>query len=121
MATAHVQAAASANASSATPTVAFSSNVTAGNAICGFVYWASNSITLDSVADGLSNTYTPLDNPTTNIIWRGALFYALNITGGSCTITATFSSAVASLLLVDEVSGAATTSAVDGHGVNFQN
>jgi len=46
-------------------TVTFDSNVTAGNLIAVGVEWVSSTVTLDSLTDGLSNTYTLLDNPTT--------------------------------------------------------
>lgn len=120
-ATAHVQHAIGASASSAGPTRAFGSNTTAGNAIVGAVDWQSVTVTLTSVT-GCGNTYTLRNNPTTNstIASRSAMFYAENIAGGACTLTFNFSGAVTSAQVFHEVSGVATSSALDGSASQAQ-
>jgi len=115
MAAANVQSARGTSASSSTPTRAFGSNVTAGNLICGWIQWDSITITLNSVTDSLGNTYTLKNNPTANttLSKRAAGFYAENISGGACTLTFTFSSAVTSTQELHEASGVATSASFD--------
>lgn len=102
----------------ATVPVTFSSNTTAGNLIAGYVSWASNTINLNSVT-GCGNTYSLVNNPTSvPNTYRAAGFYAENITGGACTVTANFSGGVANrTIIVHEVSGAATASSLDGNAL----
>lgn len=120
MATAHVQSYSNTATSNASPTFTFTSNVTAGNLIAGHVAWDSTSATLNSITDGLGNTYTRVDNPTTGVVMRACMFYAMNITGGACTVTFNFSVAVVSLVSMQEVSGCATTNALDVHAIQAQ-
>src|SRR3990167_6589648 len=91
MAASFVQEASKRQGSATTIVLAFASNVTAGNAIAVFIQWA-NTATLNSVTDSLGNTYTRVNNPTVGGAgFRTALAYATGITGGACTVTATFS------------------------------
>lgn len=118
-ATSNVQAVQGSSASSSAPTRAFGSNVTAGNAIGGFIQWTSTSITLTSVTDSLGNTYTLIHNPTDHIVVRSAMFYAVNIAGGADTLTFNFSSAVTSAQVFHEIGGV-SVSPFDGSTINTQ-
>lgn len=78
------------------PLAAFGSNITAGNTIiAGFSWDRSTSAVINSVADGLGNTYTqltnsPINDATSNQalgIWMANGF----TTGGAATVTATLS------------------------------
>lgn len=123
MAAAHVQQVISESFGAITTIAITVNGVATGNAICGQVVWNSGTVTLDSVTDTGSNTYVRLNNPVTSGSQRAALFYALNVTGGNLTITATFSAATANgwnALIVHEASGIATTGALDGNALNAQ-
>lgn len=119
MAAANAQFVQGSSASSSAPTRAMGSNVTAGNVICGYIQWTNTSATLNSVTDSLSNTYTRLHNPTDHIIVRSAMFYAVNISGGACTLTFTFSAATASAQIIHEASGV-DAAPFDGSVLNAQ-
>jgi len=114
---AFVQGKASADHIGSTNTLTFTSGVTTGNAIIIFVGWWSTSVTLNSVSDSRGNTYTLIDNPTNFNGARGAMAYALNATGGTNTITVTFSGSVDSIFEAHEVSGIATNNALDQHAI----
>jgi hypothetical protein len=88
--------------------------------LAGFIHWNSNSITLTSIT-GCGGTFTLVKNPTTGGSQRAAGFYAANIAGGSCVVTATFSGAVTSKwIVVHEVSGIIASSPLDGSGLRYQ-
>lgn len=120
MAAAHVQHKSDSSwAGGSSVSVAFDSNPTAGNLICGFVSWLGT-VTLDSVTDSLSNSYTLVNNPTVVGDRRAATFYAMNVTGGACTVTATFSGSLggnAVSIVIHEASGCAISSALDGNTI----
>jgi len=103
------------------PTMAFSSNVTAGNTIMGFIRWADNTITLNSIDDNNGNgTYTLLDNPTAQASNHvGASYYVKNANGGATTVTYHFSASVPSgtNAILREVSGLDTTAPLDQHNI----
>jgi hypothetical protein len=94
--------------------VTFDTNVTAGNLICGSVSWNGGTTTvLTSVSDGLGNTYTIVQR-VTDAARCIATFYAKNISGGACTVTATFSSSQTFItIIVHEASGCDTTAPLD--------
>lgn len=101
-------------AAGTTIAVTYDSNITAGNLIVLAVAWNDTTSTA-SCADGAGNTYTggPVITDATNLR-RIQAFYALNVTGGALTTTCTISSSVSRRgLIVHEVSGAATASALD--------
>jgi hypothetical protein len=119
---AYVQSKSSRDFGIASIPVTFTSNVTAGSVICGFVFWNPSGVTLNSVGDG-TRTFTLLDNPTT--VGGGAsaaMFYYENHPGGATTVTATFSSTVTGsvTILVHEASGLLTSSSLDQHVLNPQ-
>jgi hypothetical protein len=120
MSAAHVKSAVGVSASSAAPTLAFGSNVAAGNLICGFIQWDADTVTLNSVTDSLGNTYTLRNNPVTNAAKRSAMFYAPNILGGACTLTFTFSGATTSAQVIHEASGLDTSAPFDGSAMQSQ-
>lgn len=78
--------------SSGTIAKAFDSPVTAGNLIYALVSWytAAGSPETCTVADSLGNGYTSIDSAfESGIQVSSQAFYARNIAGGSCTVTAT--------------------------------
>lgn len=98
-------------------TGSFPANVAAGNLIDVVVGHNGVGTTTTGVADLLSNTYTEiadcakLDTPDTQ--WQ-RVFYAKNITGGTCGVTASFSTtALWRSLLLTEWGGLNTTSPLD--------
>lgn len=115
MAAANVQSTRGTSASSSTPSRAYTSNVTAGNLLCWWIQWDSNTVTLNSVADSLGQTHILKENPTANatLSKRAAMGYFENTAGGACTITWTFSGSVTSTQEIHEASGLATSSAFD--------
>lgn len=99
-------------------TIVFASNVTAGNLIVLGFAW-DNGVTLDSITDGLGNTYNLIETgigPST----VGAFYYAYNISGGACTITLDFSSTVDLSYVAREYSGLTTTDPLDKKEENLE-
>ncbi len=88
MAWAHVQTHPTdvATASNANP---FSVAVGAGNLIVVAVFWNRGTANFSSISDNLGNTYiqagSELDDATNGV--RGRVYYAKNISAGSCTVT----------------------------------
>ncbi|SRR6266446_2709248 len=116
MAITFVQKAISAdNGSGTTVTVNITAGTT-GNLICGSVVW-NDPQTLTSVKDNNGVTYNIVDN--TDDAGDGvsmATFYLPNISGAPTSIIATFSaSAIVTRIEVQEWSGVATTTPLDGH------
>lgn len=110
-------------ASGATSSIQFTTNVTAGNLVAVYIAWTNATDTLAGVTDSLGNTYTLVQNSTTlGDYGRAAGAYAKNIIGGSCTITVTFSSGAfaARTIIAREISGADTTSPLDGSAAHAQ-
>lgn len=66
---------------------AFASNVTAGNLILVFVSLGST-VAAPTVSDSRGNTYSLISRVQSNNDNQIAAYYAKNITGGSCTVTA---------------------------------
>lgn len=100
-----------------TITCTFTSNVTSGNLICVAVWWDSV-ITTITVSDSLGNSYT-LDatSKISDVVNLNSMqfAYAKNISGGSCTVTVTFSSASTNkAMAVYEASGCSASSPVSG-------
>lgn len=115
----HVQGKTGSGSSATTVAATFTTAVTSGDFVCGLVGWSdpSNAITINSVSDDQSNTYTVLTkyNDSTSGI-SAAQFYLENITNGPVTVTVTFSTSVTSSdLIIDEFSDIATSSSIDGH------
>ncbi|MFA5248731.1 MAG: fibronectin type III domain-containing protein [Patescibacteria group bacterium] len=98
--------------------------VVSGNAIIGSVSWKGVGSTVTSVTDnapGGSNVYTLLESISDSGRDGGAVsFYALNVVGGDLTITVHFSVATTgwSTVVFHEVSGIATTNAIDASAVS---
>lgn len=91
---------------------AFVSNVTAGNTIAVAISIEFPASTVTSVTDNLSNTYT---QATTQVVGdnRQYLFYALNISGGACTVTVNVSASTYVTIGIAEASGVVSSSALD--------
>ncbi len=98
------------------PTVAMDADVKAGSHLMGMITWLDESVTLNSITDTRSNTYTLRNNPTdhgsTNM--RGAMYYCENTSAGACTLTFNFSVDPGSSIYtsVTEVSGLASSSSL---------
>jgi len=110
----------------ATTPVTLGSTVGVGNAIVGSVT-AADTVTLTSVTDDKSNTYTILDSHDLAANDISYTFCLGNITNGPKTITANWSSSASghNAILVDEYSGViANTNPIDNSGAahvgNFQ-
>lgn len=128
MAIAHVQSAnGGSNASAPSCSATFGSPVGSGNIIVGFAFWSEGSTTndLSSISDDKGNTYTIVDKLNAFAVTSNsrafASFYCANVTNAPTVITANFSPSTGSLaILVDEYSGVATTSPLDGHTMQAQ-
>ena len=100
---------------------AFGANVTAGNLIA--VMFGFGLSGTPTCSDGLGNTYTLKTNTydATNE-QSHAQFYAKNITGGACTVTADANSGSAGYLRLGimEISGCDTTAPDDGGAAAVQ-
>jgi hypothetical protein len=83
------------------------------------VYFSpSGSTALNSITDSCSDTFHLVDNPTTTTnVGASAGAYAYNVTGGNCTVTATFNlTGSIKFMAVHNVSGAlATGDPLDQH------
>ena len=94
-------------------------NTVAGDLIAGYVHWNSNSVSLTGIT-GCGGTFTLVNNPTSGGSQRAAGFYAPNIAGGGCVVTATFSGSVSmNWMLVHEISGLAAAP-FDGSALRYQ-
>jgi hypothetical protein len=93
-------------------------SVAAGHSLAVYLWWFSPTATLASVT-ACGDTLTLANNPTTNTQEgaRSAGAYIITSTGGTCTLTATFSADVESNILEHEVSG---IGAFGGSGINPQ-
>jgi len=106
-------------------TVAVTFTVTSGSVVAGIVEFLDNGsgITINSVAGDTCGTFTLVNNPTddagTQV--RGAGFYGATTGSGSCTVTATLSSANGfKAIILDEISGADTTTPLRASACNGQ-
>jgi len=73
-------------------TVAYSSNVTAGNLLV--VFWGADFGTVSSVTDTLGNTYTNAGTAAQDGSSRGACWYCINATTGANTVTVASSGSI---------------------------
>ena len=117
MAIAYIQGNSHANGATSSTTVAVTLGATVGVGNMLAVSLGTVSNTLSSVTDDKSNVYTVVFNGSTSTAsgFTFATAYCLNITNAPQTITATWSGSTSfSTILVDEFSGVATSSALDG-------
>ncbi len=124
MAVAHVQSTGAQSVGSVASLVkAFTSSVTAGNAIAVGGVANTNSLGTNAVSDTLSNSYTRglLNNAVAAGRGETAVYYALNVTGGACTVTIDPAGSDFVCLGISEFSGVATASAADGTGTASAN
>lgn len=100
--------------------LAFGSSVTAGNLIVVAV--CTQTYAVNTITDTLSNTYTKIsDGQTANL--NGELWYAYNITGGSCTLTVDLIGTTNYddiITTAREYSGISTTSPLDVSAENVE-
>ena len=100
-----------------TNAVTFTSAQTAGDLNVAVVSWKSSTATVTSVTDSRGNTYALAVGPTTSTgNTQQSIYYAKNIVSaaaGANTVSATFSTAIASELRVLEYSGINTTAPLD--------
>jgi hypothetical protein len=117
---AYVQGLTHENGGTASTTVAttLASTVGVGNAVFVFFFITSPTATVTNVTDDKGNTYTAVGAQTdVNVASRTFTYYALNVSNSPKTITATYSTSLPfSGMLVDEYSGIAAVSALDGNG-----
>jgi hypothetical protein len=119
MAVAYVQHISAADFAAAFMSIPFPSNTTTGNLICGYVYWSSATETCTGVTvNGVACTL--VHNPTTQGSNRACMFYLQNITGAvTPAVRADFSGTIGTMgISAQEVSGAATASALDQSAMN---
>lgn len=103
--------------SSTTVAVTLPSTVGSGHALFVSVGTASATDTIVSITDDKGNTYTVADQTHNTIgAYTWVTAYIINVANAPQTITATWgSSNPFSAIMVDEASGIATSSAIDGH------
>jgi hypothetical protein len=103
--------------------VSLSSNSPINDVIACYVFWIDPSITLTSVTDSKSNSYTVLtgDNQTSGN-FHTAQALAQVTSAGTLTITGNFSGTVASSVKIGcaDIENAATSSIIDQHVANTQ-
>ena len=78
-----------------TVTVAYPRAQTMGDLNVVVVGWNDTTSTVQSVMDSVGNVYHLAIGPTTGTALRQSIYYAANISGGSNTVTVTFSQAAA--------------------------
>lgn len=113
---AYVQSTNTGGGGSSTISATFVSNVAQGDLIVVGVAWNSTTVTVSSVADSLSNTYSSAVGPTTNATLGGScqIFYAANTPAGANSVTVTFSGTISGGdLAIHEYSGIRLTSPLD--------
>lgn len=111
---AYVQSASSYNGFASTCVTAFGSNNASGNLLVIAVAFGSSSLTINSVVDTRSNTYTLIDR--VDFVGSSlATYYAKNSGAGANTVTVTLSNSHHCTLAVQEYSGASTTAPLDVH------
>jgi glucose/arabinose dehydrogenase len=114
---AFVQAKAAESTSGTTTTVAFNNSNTVGNLIVAYVIW-NNSGTV-ALTDSRGNAYVPAGARRawgSSGRWSSQVFYAKNVAGGANTVTATFSTSLASgwgTVYLHEYSGVDRTNPLD--------
>lgn len=114
---AHVQSASAAQGGFAPVTVAFGSNVAAGNTIAVYVFANNTTVTFTSASDTLGNTYTQVDT-VAGSSGKAFTLYAKNITGGACTVTVVLSAQnFNTWIAVNEFSGRDTSAPLDAHNM----
>lgn len=85
---------------------AFNANIQSGNAIIVFVGSTPNASLTVSVSDSLGNTYTQVGGYVTDAgNARVSVWYALNSTGGACTVSVTPSASAALTIGLHEYRG----------------
>lgn len=105
---------------------AFSGSITTGDVLPFVVGWSDPTATLSGVAKSSGtatlSAATILDNPVSSGNNHAAHGYLVCTAGGTCTVTASFSSTVASqaLIILHDVTGVNTVSPLDGHAINPQ-
>lgn len=105
--------------SSSTLVATFDSNVTVGNLIYVLFNWyqAAADANALSVADGLGSTYALIDHAYNGTIQvPSETWYAKNIAGGACTVTATLAASKQfRRMIIVEYSGLDTVAPMDQH------
>ena len=117
MAITRVQGAENNTGFGASITATLGATVTSGDALCVMVITNVAGVpTLSDNGSGGSATYTRVTTSAAQGGYTAYTFYALNVTNGLKTVTATPSSSGQIYLIVDEFSGIATSAALDGTG-----
>jgi glucose/arabinose dehydrogenase len=112
----HVQSRAKEITTGTVDSLAFSSPNTAGNLVVVYVAWSSGTSTA-TLTDTRGNSYAPAAPVMrwNNNTWSSQVFYAKNVTAGSNTVRATFSSAITSFadMYIHEYAGMDRTDPLD--------
>src|SRR6185437_6877261 len=105
---------------SSTSSCAFTATVASGDAVVAGVWVSGSASPTITMTDDKSNVYTQvgLIGGSSN---AAASFYALNLTNGPKTITVSTSAGTVGVVHLEEVSGVASSGALDGHGEAFFN
>lgn len=104
-------------ASSSSTALAFTSNNTAGNLLVAFISGANNSSL--TISDSQGNTWVNLFTDTTLATTNTqAAWYALNCKGGANTVTVSWTTAEANVLMIAEYGSVLSSSALDQSGLN---
>src|SRR5579863_9373165 len=107
---AHVQGNNNSGGGGTSLSVTLGSSTTAGDFLIA-VSPNNNASVLPTGVTGCGTTWYPA--PTTSANNNVAIFYAMNIPGGTCTATVSYPTSTSINLLVDEYSGMAGTYALD--------
>jgi len=98
-----------------TSKVTFSSPTTSGNLIAVYLIWDNTGSA--SVSDSLGNSYTSAVGPTrwSNSKYSTQIFYTINLSGGTGTVTATFATKLSQfgIIYAHEYSGVRASAPVD--------
>ena len=107
--------------SSTTIALTLGATVSANALVVGTVFWGSDTVTVNGVADDKGNTYTVIDTQhSTGDGASFAQFYKEGITNGPITITVTLSATSAfRRICVSEYAGIATSASIDAHNVRW--
>lgn len=94
----------------------FAGNVTAGNAIIVAISWDTANAPVPSCSDNRGNTYgIAVTAEDTTMQQAAGICYALNVVGGTTTVTANYSTTAGYRhIIVTEYSGVALSDALDG-------
>jgi hypothetical protein len=111
----HLVQSRSVEANTATPSLAFLSNVTAGSTLIStFAYFKTNPADFIGISDNNGNTLAQIGTEQASAGTRLLAYYAKNANAGATTVSPTTSVAHSNGLAIEEWSGLDTTAPLDG-------